>query len=67
LAHREKRLAGDAVLAARDLQHALSMDPNNHRAHYLLGRAYLKLGKTAEADREFGLAAKLQNGPDIKQ
>ena len=37
---------GEAELAVRALQHALTMDPNNSVAHHLLGQAYQDMGKT---------------------
>jgi Flp pilus assembly protein TadD len=57
---------GDADLAMRTLQRALSLDPNNFIAHHLLGEAYRKLGKTEEAEREFKLAAQLQEAQQTR-
>ena len=51
---------GDASLAAGFLERALKMDPRNSGAHYILGEAYKKLGRTAEADREFALTQSLR-------
>ena len=51
---------GDPALAAGFLQRALKMDPNNSFAHYILGEAYKKLGRTADADREFALTQSLR-------
>jgi len=51
---------GDASLAAGFLEHALKMDPNNSSAHYILGEAYQKLGRKADADREFALTQSLR-------
>ena len=51
---------GDPALAAGFLQRALKMDPKNSFAHYILGEAYQKLGRTAEADREFSLTQSLR-------
>ena len=51
---------GDPTLAAGFLERALKMDPNNSTAHYLLGEAYQKLGRKAEADREFALTQSLR-------
>jgi tetratricopeptide (TPR) repeat protein len=51
---------GEPVLGARAAMKAISMDPNNYYAHFLLGQAYLKLGKTAEADTEMKRSEQLQ-------
>lgn len=51
---------GDPLLAAGFLERALKMDPNNSSAHYILGEAYQKLGRNADADREFGLTQSLR-------
>jgi tetratricopeptide (TPR) repeat protein len=51
---------GDPELAAAYLEHALKMDPNNHDAHYNLGLALNKMGRTAEAQRQFDLSQKPQ-------
>jgi tetratricopeptide (TPR) repeat protein len=50
----------DPVLAARSLQRALAMDPNNYMAHNLLGQAYRMQGNTAQAESELQLSQKLQ-------
>ena len=50
----------EALLGARAAQKALSMDPNNYYAHFLLGQAYLSLGKKNEADAEMKLSQELQ-------
>ena len=50
------------VLSARAAQKAISMDPNNYYAHYLLGQALVKLGKTAEAESEMKISQALQTG-----
>jgi tetratricopeptide (TPR) repeat protein len=55
---------GDPALAARFLEHALKMDPNNYTAHYLLGQAYDKLGRKADASREFALTRTLHAEKD---
>jgi len=55
---------GDPSLAARFLEHALKMDPNNYTAHYLLGQAYDRLGRKAEANREFALTRTLHADKD---
>lgn len=46
--------------AERTLLRALALDPNSYTAHFLLGQAYRHLGKTELADREFKLAAQIQ-------
>lgn len=46
--------------AERALLRALALDPNNYTAHFLLGQIYRQLGKTEMADREFKLAAQIQ-------
>jgi tetratricopeptide (TPR) repeat protein len=51
---------GESQLAARTLQHALSMDPNNFMAHHLLGEAFRALGRDSEARQELEIAQKLQ-------
>jgi hypothetical protein len=38
------------------------MDPNNYYAHFLLGQAFLKQGKSAEAQAEMKLSQDLQTG-----
>jgi tetratricopeptide (TPR) repeat protein len=52
---------GDPALAAGFLQRALKMDPNNSFAHYILGEAYKKLGRGADADREFAQTQSLRD------
>ena len=42
---------GDPAASVRHLQKALQFNPQLHRARHLLGSAYLKLGRTAEAKR----------------
>ena len=46
--------------AARALEHAVAVDPEFAKAHYNLGRAYQALGRTADAEREFGRAQSLR-------
>ena len=43
------------------LRRAVEYDPNNKSAHYLLGQALQKLGREADATREFELAASLSD------
>ena len=50
------------LLAELYLERAVSMDPGNYMAHTLLGQAYRRTGRTAEATREFQTADALQNG-----
>jgi tetratricopeptide (TPR) repeat protein len=40
-------------LSVRWLERAIALDPNYREAHYLLARTYQKLGRKADADREF--------------
>jgi tetratricopeptide (TPR) repeat protein len=51
---------GDPELARGFLERAIKVDPQNYYAHYALGRAYQKLGRTAEANREFELQRTLR-------
>ena len=53
---------GDLELAVGFLERALKMDPNNYYAHYFLGQAYQKLGRTVEANREIELSRTLRAG-----
>ena len=55
---------GEPELAARALQHALSMDPNNSMTHFLLGQAYRDLGKKDEAAAEFKASEQLKSSQD---
>jgi tetratricopeptide (TPR) repeat protein len=50
----------EALLSSRAAQKAISMDPNNYYAHFLLGQALSKLGKTSEAQSEMKLSQELQ-------
>ena len=43
------------------LRRAVEYDPNNKSAHYLLGQALQKLGREADAAREFEIAASLSD------
>lgn len=51
---------GRTEQAERTLLRALALDPNSYTAHFLLGQVYRQLGKAAMADREFKLAAQIQ-------
>jgi tetratricopeptide (TPR) repeat protein len=46
-------LKGEMDRAIAEYAKALQLDPSLNRVHYVLGRIYRKLGKTAEADREY--------------
>jgi tetratricopeptide (TPR) repeat protein len=46
---------GDAELARGFLERAAKLDPRNYYVHYSLGRAYQKLNRTEDANREFAL------------
>ena len=50
---------GDSELAQQLLERAVKMEPGNQNAHYSLARAYQKLGKTDQANREFQLSRSL--------
>ena len=51
---------GRSEQAERTLLRALALDANNYTAHFLLGQVYRQRGKTELADREFTLAAQIQ-------
>jgi tetratricopeptide (TPR) repeat protein len=46
--------------AEATLMRALALDANSYTAHFLLGQTYRQLGKMGMADREFKLAAQIQ-------
>jgi tetratricopeptide (TPR) repeat protein len=50
------------LLAGLYLERAVSMDPGNFMAHTLLGQAYRRTGRIADANKEFQTADQLQNG-----
>jgi tetratricopeptide (TPR) repeat protein len=50
---------GDFELARGFLERAAKLDPRNYYVHYSLGRAYQKLGRTDDANREFALQRSL--------
>jgi Flp pilus assembly protein TadD len=56
---------GDPDLAVQFLERAIKMEPNNYMAHYLLGSAYKKMGRPADADRELRLTQTLRPEPEI--
>jgi tetratricopeptide (TPR) repeat protein len=51
----------EPVLSARAAQKAIAMDPSNYYAHFLLGQAFLKLGKQPEAEAEMKRSQELQS------
>ena len=51
----------EPTLGARAAQKAIAMDPKNYYAHFLLGQALLKLGKTEEANAEMKISQELQS------
>jgi tetratricopeptide (TPR) repeat protein len=51
---------GSLRLAAGFLEHALSMDPSNYYAHYLLGMVFKQEGRTKDADLQFRLTQTLR-------
>lgn len=46
--------------AITEFRKAIRSDASNYDAHYRLARLYRQLGRTAEADKEFGIVHKLQ-------
>jgi Flp pilus assembly protein TadD len=50
---------GDRAAAEGMLRRAVSYDPNNKAAHYLLGQVLQQLGRADEARREFETAEHL--------
>lgn len=56
----------DPANAAMYLKHAEKMDPGNPIAHTLLGQAYRRLGKEAEARAELDAAASLRAASQLK-
>ena len=48
---------GDPAASVRHLQQALQINPRSRRAHHLLGSAYLKLGRIADAKRHLSGSA----------
>jgi protein O-GlcNAc transferase len=60
----EIRIREDRYSDAFDiLQKLVKLDPKTPKYHYLLGRVLLKLGRTAEAQREYSLSQSSQNAP----
>jgi protein O-GlcNAc transferase len=54
---------GKDDLSLRWLQRAVALDPNYREAHYLLARTYQKLGRKADAEREFGKFREMAGRP----
>jgi tetratricopeptide (TPR) repeat protein len=52
--------------AAQDLERAIALRPRSHVAHSNLARAYLALGRRAEAAREAKIAIDLYPSPDYQ-
>ncbi len=50
------------LLAELYLERAANMDPNNYITHSLLGQAYRRTGRTADANQQFKTAEQLQSG-----
>lgn len=55
---------GNAELARGYLERAVKMDPSDYSAHYLLGTTYKRLGREADAAREFGLSESLRSSKE---
>jgi tetratricopeptide (TPR) repeat protein len=53
--------SGNVQRAGALLEQALSYDANSARIHLLLGRALMLVGKLDDAEREFGVALRLQH------
>jgi len=49
------------LLATLYLERASSMDPGNYMTHSLLGQAYRRIGRVADAKKEFDRADQIQN------
>ncbi len=50
---------GDLGAAEGNLRKAADLDPNNRAAHYLLAQVLQRLGRDAEASKEFEIASRL--------
>lgn len=48
-------------LARKFLERAVKVDPQNQYGHYFLGKAYQRLGRLQDADREFELQRVIRN------
>ncbi len=52
---------GDFVSAAQNLERAAAVQPEDYRIPFLLARAYRKLGRDADAEKQYALSAKLRD------
>jgi tetratricopeptide (TPR) repeat protein len=60
--------ANDFAKAQEHFAAAVAANPNHGEAHFMLGRAYLNLGKLPEAAKEFETYVKVApNGPNAKE
>jgi tetratricopeptide (TPR) repeat protein len=50
---------GDSGLAVALLERAVKMEPNNQNAHYSLAKAYQRLGRADDANRQFEMSRSL--------
>jgi tetratricopeptide (TPR) repeat protein len=55
---------GDRGAAEGMLRRAVSYDPNNKAAHYILAQVLQQLGRAEEAKKEFEIAQRLQAATD---
>ncbi|MDP9267971.1 MAG: tetratricopeptide repeat protein [Acidobacteriota bacterium] len=55
---------GDAAGAVEQLEASVRLAPKEARAHYQLGRAYQKLGRTDDAQQQFTLFQQLKHGEE---
>jgi tetratricopeptide (TPR) repeat protein len=53
--------------AEHTLQHAIANDPGNYTAHYFLAQVYKAMEKLEAAEREMGIATRLQQKQGISQ
>ena len=53
-------------LAVLSLKHAMTMEPNNPTAHYLLGQVYRDMGKKDDAATEMKRAQELHAKDDLQ-
>jgi Tfp pilus assembly protein PilF len=59
--------ASDAAGAARELELAVKLAPNNPEAHFSLASAYSRQGRKADAEREHEEFKRLKNVTDTKE
>jgi type IV pilus assembly protein PilF len=58
---------GQLEVALQRAKHAIEVDSNNGRAHYMLALLYQKLGENGLAEQQFSEAARLEpKNPDIR-